>query len=119
MKKIFNLLLPIVTFVLYILLTIASIFSVTFAYLFFFFKSSENFELYYDFSIFFNTIICGILIYISIRSHKKRKLIEQKVFEALGEASMCWSETPKGVFDSSNATEIGNRLIKEIENVYK
>jgi len=41
---------------------------------------------------------------------------EQKslIFQALGEASMCWSETPKGVFDSNNAERIGNELIKAL-----
>lgn len=34
------------------------------------------------------------------------------IYEALGEASMCWNETPKGVFDSTKAKEIGDRLIK-------
>lgn len=36
--------------------------------------------------------------------------IKTAIFEALGEASMCWSETPKGVFDSTHAEEIGNKL---------
>ncbi len=36
------------------------------------------------------------------------------IFEALGEASMSWSETPKGVFDSSNAERIGNELIEKL-----
>lgn len=31
---------------------------------------------------------------------------------AIGEASMCWSEPPKGVFDSTRAIEISNRLLK-------
>lgn len=37
-----------------------------------------------------------------------------KVFESLGAASMCWSETPKGEFDSSKAREIGDALMNEI-----
>ena len=32
------------------------------------------------------------------------------VYEALGAASMCWSETPHGVFDSVRAAEIGEAL---------
>jgi len=47
---------------------------------------------------------------------EENKTLENKVFEALGEATMCWSETPKGVFESSKAEEIGNRLMKEIED---
>lgn len=39
-----------------------------------------------------------------------------KVFESLGEVSMCWSETPNGVFESTRANEVGKRLMKSIEN---
>lgn len=46
---------------------------------------------------------------------KETKTLQNKVFEALGEVSMCWSETPKGVFESSRAEEIGNKLMKNIE----
>ena len=35
---------------------------------------------------------------------------------ALGQASMAWTETPKGVFDSSRAASINNDLIKNLEN---
>lgn len=44
----------------------------------------------------------------------KKPTIEENVFTALGEASMCWSETPKGVFDSNKAVEIGNVLVDKI-----
>lgn len=37
--------------------------------------------------------------------------LENAVFQALGAASMCWSETPTGVFDSERAKEIGDRLV--------
>ena len=47
---------------------------------------------------------------------EESKTLKNKVFEALGEVSMCWSETPKGVFDSINAERIGNELMDEIEN---
>ena len=40
--------------------------------------------------------------------------IKEKVFQALGQASMCWSKTPKGKFDSDQAKKIGNELIKDI-----
>lgn len=43
------------------------------------------------------------------------KTLKNKVFEALGEVSMCWSETPKGVFDSTNAERIGNELLHEFK----
>lgn len=40
--------------------------------------------------------------------------IKESIHIALGEASMCWSETPKGEFQSNKAIEIGNKLIKDI-----
>ena len=30
---------------------------------------------------------------------------------------MCWSEIPKGIFDSTLAKEVGNTLIEEIESL--
>ena len=41
---------------------------------------------------------------------------EQKtaILEALGEASMSWSESPKGQFDSANCERIGNELIENL-----
>lgn len=44
--------------------------------------------------------------------------LKTKVFEALGEATMCWNPRPSiQVFDSTRALEIGERLWKEIEKV--
>jgi hypothetical protein len=40
--------------------------------------------------------------------------IEELVGQAIGEASMCWSEPPKGVFDASKAEEIAERLMDDI-----
>lgn len=37
------------------------------------------------------------------------------VFQAIGEASMCWSEVPTGVFDSTRAKKIADELISKIE----
>ena len=36
--------------------------------------------------------------------------IHSAVFQALGYASMCWSETPKGTFESESAAEAGHAL---------
>ncbi len=36
------------------------------------------------------------------------------IMTAIGEASMCWSETPKGVFDSDKAQQIGEKLLVDI-----
>ena len=44
--------------------------------------------------------------------------LEELVFQALGEASMCWDETPKGVFESSKAKEIGEKLLRSIRTYY-
>lgn len=41
---------------------------------------------------------------------KKAKLMEL-IGEAMGEASMAWSETPKGTFNSTRVVE----LLKEVE----
>jgi len=40
--------------------------------------------------------------------------LNKLVFEALGEASMCWSETPSGVFQDVRVIEIGNQLIETL-----
>ena len=40
--------------------------------------------------------------------------LEEVVFQGLGEASMCWSETPKGVFDGEHAVRIGNEIMQAI-----
>lgn len=39
---------------------------------------------------------------------------ESSVFQALGAASMCWDETPTGVFDSTRAKKIGEELIAHL-----
>jgi hypothetical protein len=40
--------------------------------------------------------------------------VEGAVFLAVGAASMCWDETPKGIFDSTRAKEIGDALVEFI-----
>lgn len=37
--------------------------------------------------------------------------IKTKIGELVGESSMCWSETPKGVFDTTKASEIVDKLL--------
>lgn len=37
------------------------------------------------------------------------------VYQALGAASMCWSGPPQGVFDSSRAKVIGEKLLAFID----
>jgi len=40
---------------------------------------------------------------------------EELIMTAIGKASMCWSETPKGVFDSTRAKQIGKKLLEDIK----
>ncbi len=44
--------------------------------------------------------------------------INEIIFQAIGEASMCWDPIPIGVFDSSKAKEIGDKLISKIKRHY-
>ena len=43
-------------------------------------------------------------------------ILKEKVFQALGEASLCWDERPYGIFDSTNANRIGNELLLAIKD---
>jgi hypothetical protein len=43
-------------------------------------------------------------------------ILKEKVFQALGEASLCWDEKPYGIFDSTNANRIGNELLLAIKD---
>jgi hypothetical protein len=49
------------------------------------------------------------------REHDGSLSLESVVFQALGAASMCWSETPTGVFDSRRAEKVGKALLAEID----
>lgn len=46
--------------------------------------------------------------------HKQLTRKEELIFISLGEASMAWSETPTGIFDSLKARRIGEKLIKDM-----
>lgn len=41
--------------------------------------------------------------------------IKSKVFQYIGEASMCWNPIPQGLFDVPRALDVGNRLVAELE----
>ena len=41
------------------------------------------------------------------------------IMTVLGEASMCWSEIPKGIFDDDKAMKIGEKLLANIKNGHK
>ena len=40
--------------------------------------------------------------------------LKEIIFQNLGAASMCWSEIPKGVFDSTKAEKIGTEIMEAI-----
>lgn len=46
-----------------------------------------------------------------------KQQLSEKIFIALGEASMCWSERPKGIFESTRAAEIGTKLLNDVERI--
>lgn len=48
----------------------------------------------------------------TVRSTRLSPALTSLIGEKVGEASMCWTETPHGVFDSYRAS----RIIDEIEN---
>ena len=45
------------------------------------------------------------------------QILTEKIYTALGEASMAWKPIPKGVFDTRKAREIGDKLMEEIETL--
>ena len=45
--------------------------------------------------------------------------LEKLVFEAIGEASMCWHKRPTGEFDDQKALDISHKLIHDIRELYK
>jgi hypothetical protein len=44
--------------------------------------------------------------------------LRNKLYEYIGEASMCWTEPPKGVFDSQRAVKITEEMIFFIDKYY-
>ena len=54
----------------------------------------------------------------SLPSAVETQTIHGMICEAIGQASMCWSETPVGVFDSDQAIQIADELsIKIVEQL--
>jgi hypothetical protein len=43
--------------------------------------------------------------------------LESAIYQALGYASVCWSETPTGIFDSDRCKEAGDALIAFVEDM--
>lgn len=46
--------------------------------------------------------------------NEENEKLRELVFMAIGEASMCWSEVPSGIFESTRAKKIGDKLIEGI-----
>ena len=44
----------------------------------------------------------------------EKKLLKEKIGEIIGEASMCWKETPTSVFDSDKASLLIDRMMNLI-----
>lgn len=44
--------------------------------------------------------------------------LKEIIYTAIGEASMCWFETPKGQFDEKLANDVAQRLLKNVEDFY-
>lgn len=44
--------------------------------------------------------------------------LEKLIAQSVGEASMCWSETPNGIFDSAKANHISNMIMVNIQAYY-
>jgi hypothetical protein len=42
----------------------------------------------------------------------KREKFKELVGMSIGRASMCWSEAPKGVFDSTTASQLVDRILE-------
>ena len=55
---------------------------------------------------------------LDVLAMERHTWLETVVFQALGEASMCWGERPRGVFQSEEAKRIGDTLIAEIARHY-
>ena len=46
------------------------------------------------------------------------KTIKEVIFEAVGEASMCWMPRPEGVFMTSEAQNVAERATNEVVDIY-
>jgi len=47
------------------------------------------------------------------------ELKNRLVYTALGAASMCWSEIPKGIFEAERCKDIGKELILALDAIYR
>lgn len=53
----------------------------------------------------------------------RRQIMAEKLHEvigeSLGEASLCWTETPKGVFDSSRASKVLYQTVAKVLKIVR
>lgn len=42
--------------------------------------------------------------------------LERAIYRAIGKASLCWEEQPKGKFLSTKAVEIADELLEEVKH---
>jgi hypothetical protein len=54
-----------------------------------------------------------------VHSELEEEPLTAAVFTAIGAASMCWTETPAGVFNDQEAARIAYGLIRWIEMFYE
>jgi hypothetical protein len=52
---------------------------------------------------------------LELRQMKSVEEIKKRIAEILAEVSMCWSEIPKGIFDSTKAVELLNEVYALME----
>lgn len=52
---------------------------------------------------------------VEITNKPEPETLESVVGQAIGEASMCWSETPAGVFESTRALEIREKILAAVQ----
>lgn len=45
----------------------------------------------------------------------ENETLESKVYQAIGAGSMCWVDTPSGVFDSDRAKHVGDEIWNEVK----
>lgn len=61
--------------------------------------------------------ICRITSYFGLVKEKfTYEATRQRIGEIIGEASICWSEIPKGIFNSEKASELVDEIMAHIEH---
>jgi hypothetical protein len=53
-----------------------------------------------------------------LRKEAYDKKIKNRIFQALGAASMCWKKVPTSEFDSEKASDIGKNLMEDLTKLF-